>query len=66
MRPRNLFLFSYSLRKSDGYSDRVEEDQIMVIYLKNEFNVTAANFIKNLVFVGGPRAKHSVISIKVV
>ena len=34
----------------------------MAIYLKNEFNVTAANFIKNLVFVGGPRAKHSVIS----
>ena len=40
------------------------EDQIAAIYLKNAFNITAPNFIKNLVFIGGPRAKPGVISIK--
>ncbi|MGB6590753.1 MAG: hypothetical protein WA323_07115 [Candidatus Nitrosopolaris sp.] len=36
----------------------------MAIYLKNSFNITALNFIKNLVFSGGPRAKPGIISIK--
>lgn len=40
------------------------EDQVAAIYLKNAFNITAPNFIKNLVFYGGPRAKPGVISIK--
>jgi Protein of unknown function (DUF559) len=40
------------------------EDRVAAIYLKNSFNITAPNFIKNLVFVGGPRAKPGVISIK--
>lgn len=39
-------------------------DQFADIYLKNSFNITAPNFIKNLVFVGGPRAKPGIISIK--
>ena len=37
---------------------------MLAIYLKNAFNITAPNFIKNLVFYGGPRAKPGVISIK--
>jgi hypothetical protein len=40
------------------------EDRVAAIYLKNSFNITAPNFIKNLVFYGGPRAKPGVISIK--
>ena len=40
------------------------EDQVAAIYLNNAFNITAPNFIKNLVFYGGPRAKPGVISIK--
>jgi hypothetical protein len=40
------------------------EDQVAAIYLKNALNITAPNFIKNLVFYGGPRAKPGVISIK--
>ena len=40
------------------------EDQVVATYLKNSFNITAPNFIKNLVFVGGPRAKPGIISIK--
>ena len=40
------------------------EDQVVAIYLKNSFNITAPNFIKNLVFSGGPRAKPGIISIK--
>jgi Protein of unknown function (DUF559) len=39
------------------------EDQVAAIYLKNSFNITAPNFIKNLLFVGGPRAKPGIISI---
>ena len=39
------------------------EDQVVAIYLKNSFNITAPNFIKNLVFSGGPRAKPGIISI---
>jgi hypothetical protein len=40
------------------------EDEVAAIYLKNAFNITAPNFMKNLVFYGGPRAKPGVISIK--
>jgi hypothetical protein len=40
------------------------EDQLAAIYLKNSFNITAPNFIKNLVFYGRPRAKPGVILIK--
>jgi hypothetical protein len=39
------------------------QDHVSAIYLKNSFNITAPNFIKNLVFYGGPRAKPGIISI---
>jgi hypothetical protein len=40
------------------------EDPVAGIYLKNSFNITAPNFIKNLVFVGGPKVKPGIISIQ--
>lgn len=40
------------------------EDPVAGIYLKNSFNITAPNFIKNLVFVGGPKVKPGIIWIQ--
>jgi hypothetical protein len=37
---------------------------IFGLYLKNAFNITAPNFIKNLVFNGGPKINPGVVSIK--
>ena len=38
--------------------------QISGNYLKNSFNITAPNFIKNLVFEGGPKINPGIVSIK--
>jgi Protein of unknown function (DUF559) len=38
--------------------------QISGSYLKNSFNITAPNFIKNLVFEGGPKINQGIVSIK--
>jgi hypothetical protein len=40
------------------------EDPVAGIYLKNSFNITAPNFIKNLVFVGGPKVNPGIISVQ--
>jgi hypothetical protein len=38
--------------------------QVSGIYLKNSFNITAPNFIKNLVFEGGSKINPGIVSIK--
>jgi hypothetical protein len=38
--------------------------QISRNYLENSFNITAPNFIKNLVFEGGPKINPGIVSIK--
>ncbi len=62
----NMIDFEYFYRLFDRAMAIVSvlfEDQVAAVYLKNSFNITAPNFIKNLVFVGGPRAKPGIISI---
>ena len=63
----NMIDFEYFYRLFDramAIVSELFEDQVVAIYLKNSFNITAPNFIKNLVFNGGPRAKPGIISIK--
>ena len=40
------------------------EDYMIAIHLKNQFNITAPNFFKNLIFQGGPNIRKGLVSIK--
>jgi hypothetical protein len=60
----NMIDFEYFYRLFDramAIVSELFEDQVVAIYLKNSFNITAPNF---KVFNGGPRAKPGMISIK--
>ena len=41
-----------------------EQGKMASIHLKNMFNISAPGFFKNLVFIGGPRIKPGIISIR--
>ena len=58
----NMIDFEYFYRLFDramAIVSELFEDQVVAIYLKNSFNITAPNFIKNLVFNGGPRTRQN-------
>ena len=44
-------------------SDMFESD-MSGVYLVNSFNITAPNFLKNLVFEGGPKVNPAIVSVK--
>ena len=52
------------LKKSIDILNNIFNSDIFGIYLTNAFNITAPNFIKNLVFNGGPKISPGIVSIK--
>ena len=56
--------YSEIFNKSIRVLDSMFNSNIFGLYLKNAFNITAPNFIKNLVFNGGPKINPGVVSIK--
>jgi hypothetical protein len=56
--------FSILFGKAIKIISDIFDSQISGNYLKNSFNITAPNFIKNLVFEGGPKINPGIVSIK--
>ena len=50
-------------RTSMGILSDIYGTNVFGRYLQNSFNITATNFIKNLVFEGGPKINAGIISI---
>ena len=56
--------FCNVFKKSIDILNEIFNSNIFGIYLTNAFNITAPNFIKNLVFNGGPKINPGIVSIK--
>ena len=56
--------FCEIFKESINILNEIFNSNIFGIYLTNAFNITAPNFIKNLVFNGGPKINPGIVSIK--
>ena len=60
--------FKYSLlffkKGINLLNEMFDKDDKISIHLKNQFNKTAANFFKNLIFKGGPHIRKGLVFIK--
>lgn len=56
--------FSALFRKAIKIMSDMFESDMSGVYLVNSFNITAPNFLKNLVFEGGPKVNPAIVSVK--